>query len=71
MLIFLCILSIPVALAAMAYVFSSLRALEDSVDRMEERSRARPKEPFPITKPEHPLNRNRSTPSAPSKEHGR
>jgi hypothetical protein len=71
MLIFLCILSIPVALAAMAWVFSSLRALEDSVDRMEERSRARPKEPFPITKPEHPLSRKRSTPSAPSKEHGR
>jgi len=71
MLIFLCILSIPVALAAMAWVFSSLRALEDSVDRMEGRSRARPKEPFLIAKPEHPLNKNRSTPRAPPKEHGR
>ncbi len=71
MLILLFILAIAVALAAMAYVFSCLRTLEESVDKLEERSKARPKEPFPISKSEHPLGKNRSDPRAPPKESSR
>lgn len=59
MMLFVSIASILLALAAMAYVFSSLRSLEDSVDKLEARNGARPKEPIVVSKPVHPLNKKR------------
>lgn len=51
------------AVAAMAYVFSSLRQLDDSVTRLQERDKALDRSPIIASKPLHPLARKSDKPS--------
>lgn len=51
------IVVILAAIAAMAYVFSSLRQLDDSVTRLQEREKTLDRTPIIVSKPLHPLSR--------------